>query len=268
MVRKLLRSLTGLPDGFVSKSCQPQMPGTLGYVLAIWGFICMSFVKDVYVGRVDSWGTEVFRAECACLFGLGWQILEVTAVFHMGLVSIWVQLICNGGAGWAADGWERLQICFWPFIASSPGTMPEDMWPWAQLPESYHGAPSPGVFKDTQISHHLRILSRSLQYKKIQDVTSILSRSLCNTKIFQDVTSIFLTEVDWKKELGREKWRQFKGIVEIVDYEKNQDLEVKSVSLTLTCYSGGSSTDFVFQTGIDDSSMGKKKKSFYVLICQ
>lgn len=31
-----------------------------------------------------------------------------------------------------------------------------------------------------------------------------------------------------KKELGREKWRQFKGIVEIVDYE-NHDL-VKSVS--------------------------------------
>ena len=82
--------------------------------------------------------------------------------------------------------------------------------------------PQPWGFRDTQISHHLRILSRSL----------------CNVKKFRMSHPLSLLKWIGKKELGRKKWRRFKGIVEIVDYEKIQDLEVKSVSLTLVCYSG------------------------------
>ena len=57
--------------------------------------------------------------------------------------------------------------------------------------------PQPWGFRDTQISHHLRILSRSL----------------CNTKMFRMSHPFSLLKWIEKKELGREKWRQFKGIV-------------------------------------------------------
>lgn len=166
-------------------------------MLAIWGFICMPFVKDVYVGARWFMRDRSLQglSVLACL-ELSWQILGGQ------LFSTWV--------------WSPSQVS--SFVTEGPGEQrrmgtPTDLFLalYSLQPRnharrtcghepSYLKAmwgPQPWGFRDTQISHHLRILSRSL----------------CNTKMFRMSHPFSLLKWIEKKELGREKWRQFKGIV-------------------------------------------------------